>query len=177
MGKNELNVSQAVKFSRHDHMNDLQLILMYIDMGKYAEARNCILEKTGDMQRQSVLQKLCMPKTEEWIITLGWRYPALNVQLYCDITEKVDSHLTDDALVDYLEEVVLAVQSKIERYADCPVTIEVTTDKTSWSIQLIFTELYAKLPDIPEHSSQLTVEVHGEPDQWTFTVSGQLGGL
>ncbi|PID21403.1 hypothetical protein CSV61_09245 [Sporosarcina sp. P3] len=177
MGKNELNVSQAVRFSRHDHMNDLQLILMNLDMGKYTEARNCILEKTGDMQREALLQKLSMPLTEEWITTLGWRYPVLKVQLYCDITEKIDSSEMDRELVGYLEQVVLAVEEKIQRYADCPVTIEVTTDTASWSMQLTFTELYAKQLDIPEHSSQLTVEVHGEPDQWTFTISGQLGGL
>ena len=177
MGKNELNVSQAVNYSRHDHMNDLQLILMNIDMGKYTEARNCILEKTSDMQREALLQKLCMPLTEEWIMTLGWRYPALKLQLYCDITEKIDSSEIDEVLVDYLEQVVLAAKAEIQRYADCPVTIEVTTDTASWSIQLLFTELYAKQLDIPEHSSQLAVEVHGEPNQWTFTISGQLGGL
>lgn len=177
MGKNKLNVSQAVKYSRHDHMNDLQLVLMHIDMGNYAEAKKCILDKTGDMQRQAVLQKLCLPRTEEWITTLQWRYPALTTQLYCDITEKIDSSEIDEVLVDYLEEVVLAVKSKIQRYADCPVTIEVTTDAASWTIQLTFMELYAKQLDIPVHSSQLTVEVHSEPNQWTFTISGQLGGL
>lgn len=176
MGKNKLNVSQAVKFSRHDHMNDLQLILMHIDMGNPAEAKKCILDRTGDMQRQSALQKLGLPCTEEWIMTLQWRYPALVTQLYCEITEKVDSNEIDDVLVDYLEDVIVAVQSKIRRYADCPVTIEVTTDAAFWSIQLTFMELYAKQLDIPEHSSQLTVEVHSEPNQWTFTISGQLGG-
>lgn len=177
MVKNRLNVSQAVKFSRYDHMNDLQLILMNMDMGKYAEARNCILERTADMQRESMLQRLCLPRTEEWITTLAWRYPVFGVELYCEIEEKIDSSELDDELAGYLEQVVQAVMAKIERYADCPVAIEVVTDAASWSIQLTFNELHSEQVDIPEHSSRLAVEVHGEPNQWTFTISGQLGGL
>ncbi|MDV6377210.1 Spo0B domain-containing protein [Sporosarcina sp. GW1-11] len=176
MGKNELNVSQAVKFSRHDHMNDLQLLLMYIDMGKYTEAKNCILEKTADMQRQALLQKLCLPYTEEWLTTLEWRYPVLTVELYCDIVSKIDSSDLDVVLVNYLENLVQMVIPKIERYANCAVTIEVVTEETSWFIQLTFSEVCIKQLDIPENSSQFTVEVHGESNQWTITIGGQLGG-
>ncbi|AXH99296.1 hypothetical protein DV702_05800 [Sporosarcina sp. PTS2304] len=177
MGKNELNVSQVVKFSRHDHMNDLQLVLMYIDMGKYAEAKNCILEKTANMQRQAMLQKLCLPDTEEWLMTLPWRYPVLTVELFCDIALKIDSVELDQVLVDYLESLVELVIPKIERYTNCAVMISVTTDETAWIIQLTFQELRVKQLDIPENSSQFTVEVHGESNQWTITISGQLGGL
>ena len=39
MGKKELTMAQALKFARHDFLNELQLILLYIDLGKIAEAR------------------------------------------------------------------------------------------------------------------------------------------
>ncbi|PIC64590.1 hypothetical protein CSV79_05450 [Sporosarcina sp. P13] len=177
MGMNELNVSQVVKFSRHDHMNDLQLLLMYIDLGKYTEAKNCILEKTADMQRQASLQKLRLPRTEEWLTTLEWRYSVLTVELYCDIVSKIDSSDLDQVLAVYLENLVQLVIPTIERYTNCAVAIEVVTNETSWSIQLAFSELRTKQLDIPENSSQFTVEVHEESNQWTVTIGGQLGGL
>lgn len=177
MGKNELNVSQAVKFSRHDHMNDLQLLLMYIDMGKYTEAKDCILERTDAMQRQAMLQKLCLPDTEEWLTTLAWRYPMLVVDLSCAIVSKVDSSGLDKVLVEYLENLVQMVIPKIERYTNCEVIIDVVTDESSWKIQLTFSVLRTKQLDIPENASQFTVEVHEESSHWTVTIGGLLGGL
>ncbi|WP_153732663.1 Spo0B domain-containing protein [Sporosarcina obsidiansis] len=176
MGKRELNVSDAVKYSRHDHMNDLQLLLMYLDMGKYKEAKNCILEKTADMQRQAMLQKLCMPQTEEWLTTLEWRYPVFKTQLYCDIASKLELKDMDGLLVDYLERLVRVIVPKIDLYSECQVAIEVVTTATQWSIQLTFSEISAEQLDTPVNSSQLTVEVLDEPNQWTFIISGQLGG-
>ena len=39
MRKSRLTVSEALKFSRHDFLNELQLVLMYIDLGEPSEAK------------------------------------------------------------------------------------------------------------------------------------------
>ncbi|MBY0222551.1 MULTISPECIES: Spo0B domain-containing protein [Sporosarcina] len=177
MGNIELNVSDTMRYSRHDHMNDLQLLLMYLDMGKYKEARKCILDKTAEMQQLAMLQKLCMPLTEEWLTTLDWRYPVFKSHLHCDIASKIEVQQIDEVLVDYLERLVQDVIPKIDQYAECPVEITVRTDAAGWSIQMTFSEIHAKQMNISENSSLLTVEVCAEEGQWTFIISGQLGGL
>lgn len=177
MGKKGLTVPEAVKYSRHDHMNDLQLLLMYLDLGKYEEARKCILERTADMQHQAQLQKIGLPSVEEWLTTLAWRHPVFSVRLFCDITEQVTSRKLDEVLSGYLQSVIEAVIPQIKEFAECPVTIEVVTEEDDWQIGLAFSELEAQQPNIPENPSFITVRVLNEHDQWTCVLSGKLGGL
>lgn len=177
MGKKGLTVLEAVKFSRHDHMNDLQLLLMYLDMGKYEEARRCILERTADMQQQARLQKLGLPSVEEWLTTLTWRHPIFSIQLFCDITQKAKSQQLDEVLASYLQSITETVIPHINQFAECPVTIEVVTEENDWQIRLAFSEIEAQRLNIPEHPSLFSVRVLNEHDQWTCVLSGKLGGL
>lgn len=177
MGKKGLTVPEAVKYSRHDHMNDLQLLLMYLDMGKYEEARKCILDRTADMQHQAQLQMLKLPLVEEWFTTLAWRYPVFSVQLFCDIAQNENLQQLDETLSGYLESVIEAVIPRIKEFAECPVIIEVVTGESEWRIELAFSELETQQLNIPEPPSWLSVRVLSEHDQWTCVLSGKLGGL
>lgn len=174
MGNNDLTVSQTLKFSRHDHMNELQLLLMYIDLGKPEQAKHYILERTAVLQQQAALQRLSMPETEQWLQTLNWRHPLFAADIQCRIETAVQGR-GDEAAVQFLEQLALAVEKTAERYSDCPAAIDVTANAAQWTIRLTFSNLAAQ-PDIPEHSSQLTVGVQYEPGRLTVTVSGQLGG-
>ena len=58
MGNEVLRTAKALKFARHDFLNELQLILLYIDLGKLPEAKKKILETTDDMRQLSMLEKL-----------------------------------------------------------------------------------------------------------------------
>lgn len=176
MGKNELKVSEIMKFSRHDHMNDMQLLLMYLDMGKYQEAKECILEKTSEMQQFAMLQRLGLPNTEEWLMTLDWKYPVFISRLHCDIASEVSVPKIDAILVDYLENLVETVMPNIDQYAECTVMIDVVTTALAWSIKLSFSDILGISLHNTENSSLLTVEILDEKDQWTVILSGKLGG-
>lgn len=166
-----------MKFSRHDHMNDMQLLLMYLDMGKYQEAKECILEKTSEMQQFAMLQRLGLPNTEEWLMTLDWKYPVFISRLHCDIASEVSLPNIDAILVNYLESLVKNVMPRIDHHAECTVMIDVVTTVLTWSIQLSFSSIQGVSLHDAENSSLLTIEVLDEQDQWTVILSGKLGGL
>ena len=46
MGNSKLTTAKALKFARHDFLNELQLVLLYIDLDKLPEAKQKILEAT-----------------------------------------------------------------------------------------------------------------------------------
>ncbi|GKV65725.1 MULTISPECIES: Spo0B domain-containing protein [Sporosarcina] len=177
MGKNELKISEIMKFSRHDHMNDMQLLLMYLDMGKYQEAKECILEKTSEMQQFAMLQRLGLPKTEEWLMMLDWKYPVFNSRLCCDIASEVTLPRIDAMLVGYLESLVKTVMSSIDQYAECTVMINVVITALTWSIQLSFSDIQGVSFHAAEDSDLLTIEILNESEQCTVILSGKLGGL
>ena len=45
-GTVKLTTAEALKFARHDFLNELQLVLLYIDLDKLPEAKQKILETT-----------------------------------------------------------------------------------------------------------------------------------
>ena len=51
MGNDKLTMIKALKFARHDFLNELQLILLYIDLGKLPEARQKLLDTTERMRQ------------------------------------------------------------------------------------------------------------------------------
>ncbi len=47
MGNSKLTMAEALKFARHDFLNELQLVLLYIDLDKLPEAKQKILDSDG----------------------------------------------------------------------------------------------------------------------------------
>ncbi len=76
MGNDKLTMAEALKFARHDFLNELQLILLYIDLGKLPEAKQKILETTDADAQVAMLEKLGLPAVETWLITFDWIYSA-----------------------------------------------------------------------------------------------------
>ena len=86
MGTEKLTIGKALKFARHDFLNELQLMLLYMDLGKYAEARkNDYWKQRNVMHHTSMLEKLRLPETEIWLRTFEWRHTAFSKKLQCDI--------------------------------------------------------------------------------------------
>ena len=74
MGNDKLTLVQALKFARHDFLNELQLILLYIDLGKLPEAKQKIMDTTDAMRQVAMLEKLGLPAVETWLVTFDWIY-------------------------------------------------------------------------------------------------------
>ena len=64
MEKEQLTITKALKFARHDFLNKLQIVLMHIDLDNVQEARKTILNATDEMRQLSRLELLGLPKRQ-----------------------------------------------------------------------------------------------------------------
>lgn len=172
MGPENLTISKALKFARHDFLNELQLMLLYMDLGKMPEARRTLLEATERMHHTSMLEKLRMPETEVWLSTFEWRHTVFSKKLQCDIIAG-NRNVNDSALANFLEGLIGNVQESVDPMDEYIVHIAVNATDTDWSIQLIIEGTLTGSITIPQTDGGFEVSGDLQDKQWTFTVSGQ----
>ena len=85
MGNNKLTTAEALKFARHDFLNELQLVLLYIDLEKLPEAKQKILEATNRMREVALLERLGLPAVETWLTTFEWLYGTFSKTMTCTL--------------------------------------------------------------------------------------------
>lgn len=125
MERKKLTVNETLRFANHDFLNDLQIISMNLQLGKVEEALQWIRRLSEQSQKSSMLHKLPLPLTIEWLLTAKWRYPEFHfsISCHCDQIEKVALHdNVDMQLATYLEETIMQLQKSIdpiqEQYVD-----------------------------------------------------------
>ena len=104
MGNNKLTTAQALKFARHDFLNELQLILLYIDLDKLPEAKQKIVDTTIHMQQAAMLERPGLPAVETWLVTFDWLYGAFSATMTCTIATGIRD-ADDESVAAYLEHV------------------------------------------------------------------------
>lgn len=167
-----LEMLEALKFARHDFLNELQLILLYLDLDKEAEARAKILEYTKSMRQFAMLERLRLPKLESWLMTFSWRYSSFTTQLSSDIVAG-NRASEEDIVVDYLNQVMADVEKAINPMVDYELNLTVTATTESWSVTIRLDGALEKKPAIPHILSDYSAEENVSTEQWTFTISGQ----
>lgn len=174
MESEDLTIGKALKFARHDFLNDLQLMLLYMDLGKMPEARNTLLETTERMRHLSMLEKLRLPKTEIWISTFEWRHTAFSKKLQCDIIAG-DRTANDEVIADYLERLIGIVGESVDPMDEYIVHIIVKATEEQWSLQLTIegTLSFTESPNLPHMDEGFEVSGVLQDKQWTFTLSGR----
>ena len=171
MRKSELTVSEALKFSRHDFLNELQLVLMYIDLGEPIQAKKAIQNATNKLRQLSILSKLGLPATERWISTFSWIYSAFETKIYCEIESgiwKVD----DLAIASYLNRVFSDVEGILEATSEYQASIEVRASKTNWSIDITVSGALNEKPQVPKAENGFFVKETILDNLWKLTLSG-----
>ncbi|MBZ5201228.1 Spo0B domain-containing protein [Planomicrobium chinense] len=90
--KETKTVAQSLRHARHDFLNELQLINMYLDLGRQEEAQAIIRSHAEAAMHLSRLSGLKMPMTEEWLLLSKWQHPEFHFRVEClatkGITEK-----------------------------------------------------------------------------------------
>jgi len=174
MKSEDLTIGKALKFARHDFLNELQLMLLYMDLGKMPEARNTLLEATERMRHISMLEKLRLPKTEIWLSTFEWRHTAFSKKLKCDIIAG-NRTANDDAVAEYLEHLIGIVKEAIDPMDDYIVHITVKANENRWSLQLTIEGplSFTESPTLPQMEGGFEVSGVLQDKQWTFTLSGR----
>lgn len=169
--KKQLSVAETLKFARHDFLNELQLILMYIDLGNMQEAKNTIFNATVRMRQTASLEKLGLPNTAIWLSTFSWRFPSFETTMNCDVQHAVGQD--DELLVNYLEEVFQEAAKRLDRSAAYELRIDVHSSKTDWFIEFSLNGPAGNLRPAPAAEGMFSVDESISQHQWTFTIRGQ----
>lgn len=172
MRKEQLNMSKALKFARHDFLNELQLVLMYIDLGKVPEAKKAIQNATEGIRQLSILDRLGLPETEKWISTFGWMYNAFRTTLVCDITPGI-READDLSVVSYLDRIFGDVAEILDATSDYEAHFDVRASSLGWSIHITVNGAMHGKPPVPETGKDFLVEEAVSTNEWTFTISGR----
>lgn len=172
MANKQLTVAEVLKFTQHDFLNKLQLILMNIDFDNVSEARQAVMNATEEIRHQSRLAQLGLPETAQWLVSFGWLYPAFQETLTC--TCKAGTRTTDDQeVVAFLNSVFSEVEKTLDATIEYSTDIDVISTSTEWAITMTISgdgigQRQALKPD-----TSFKVEETHERNLWTFTISGQ----
>lgn len=111
------SVNEALRYARHDFLNQLQLIKMNIDLARLDDAKAAIDHYTAEVKEIYALSNLKMPLTCEWLQTANWRFPGFQVQVTSQID--TDSQPTLDSQVhDVLERATVLLHSKLDPFTE-----------------------------------------------------------
>lgn len=172
MEKEQLTITKALNFARHDFLNKLQIVLMHIDLDNVADARKTILNVTDEMRQLSRLELLGLPETAKWLITFGWLYPAYQKTLTC--MTKPGMRLADDVeIAAYLERLFQGVGELLNPAVEYEAHIEVNSSSTDWSIKISISGAMLEPYRPLETRASFVVEETNSHNLWTFTLSGQ----
>lgn len=105
----EEQVIQLLRHYRHDWLNELQLIMGYVQMGKLDKAQEKIKQAVAHAEVDRKIQSIPMPKTALWITKFGWCYT--NLELTYEIEVKQTVNACDQSTVRHLEEAMDCILS------------------------------------------------------------------
>lgn len=172
LGNELLTMAKALKFARHDFLNELQLILLYIDLGKFPEAKKKILETTDKMHQISMLDRLGLPETEIWLATFAWKYNSFAATITCDVVSGTRK-TQDSTVAAYLRRVFDQVANAIDAGYEYETTIEVHATATDWCITFKIKGDMSNMQPIPRAEGDMIAEEALSSHHWTFTIRGR----
>lgn len=174
MGKSELTVRDAMKFARHDFLNELQLILMHMDLNNVPEARRKLLDATERMRIDSQISGLDMPALETWLLTFDWNYIAFSKVVKTSMVPGKSARKADGrAIVEVLDGVCQQLVDGADPYADCEVNIFVKTTSDEWEVSLSLPGQTAPIVWNDVYEKDWTAKLSVDNEYWTFTFRGQ----
>lgn len=172
MAKSEITMLDALKFTRHDFLNELQIILMHIDLDNAAEAKEKILLVTDELKQYAQLGKMGSPALEKWLTTFEWSYPSFRQTLKCDLKSRIQFS-QEYELITFLDNLFDEVTEVIQLVSEYDVHFKLTASNEEWSLQII---LEGELPVrevLTEPIQTIFVEKTISHNLWTFTIRGQ----
>ncbi|MDS9471317.1 Spo0B domain-containing protein [Sporosarcina pasteurii] len=172
MKEEQLTIAQALKFTRHDFLNDLQIILMNIDLGNTERAKKTILATTNKMKQHALLSSLSLPKTEIWLATFEWIHTSFDKLLTCHVKAPI-TNVSDDDLVSSLQKLIKQVENVLDPFSEYEAHFDILSVKEEWVIKLSVTGKLPKLEAKCSEDKNFTIEEQFKENLWTFTVRGR----
>ena len=127
------SVNEALRFARHDFLNQLQLIKMNIDLVRLEEAKAAIDHYTDEVKAFYELSKLNLPLTSEWLQTANWRFSGFQVSITSHIETNCNPNL-DMHIRDVLEQATMMLHSTLNPFIEQLLTIHILNVPSSFKM-------------------------------------------
>ena len=138
MTGSKLSVTEALRYANHDFLNHLHLIQMNLDLGRVDDAKKVIFEQSEHCKMLSNINRLQLPNTMEWLHTVQWRFPAIQLQMDSDVNAPVESKY-DEAITQYLENTIIHVYDTLDPYEEHKLQLSIETKENKWNISFHLT--------------------------------------
>lgn len=169
MYRQRLTVTEALRFANHDFLNDLQLIQMNIDLSRTEDAKKIIGQITEQCRNNSHLSKLQMPQLQEWLLTVKWRFNALQCTISSNVEASSAMHL-DAEIVQYLENTMIHVYDQFDPYSEQTLDIHIESTKDHFQLMVHFNGHFQMAPFHAAHH-QLNVQTYEQTNtSWKYAI-------
>ena len=127
------SVNEALRFARHDFLNQLQLIKMNIDLERLDEAKEVINHYTTEVKAFYELSKLSLPLTSEWLQTVNWRFAGFQVKISSHI-ETTCNALLDTSIRDVLEQAIKLLHTQLSPFTEQQLHIHIVCTQSEFKL-------------------------------------------
>lgn len=156
MTEKPFSVNEALRFARHDFLNQLQLIKMNIDLARLEEAKSAIDHYTEEVKSFYELSKLDLPLTFEWLQTANWRFPAFQVNITSHIEIKCNP-LLDVKILDVLEEATKLLHKGLNPFTEQELHIQIVCTTSEFKLTFEASGEWEPLKQEISHAKQVTL--------------------
>jgi stage 0 sporulation protein B (sporulation initiation phosphotransferase) len=170
--KEEITVAQSLRHARHVFLNELQLIQMYLDLGRTADIQAMIRSHAEAAVQSNRLYALGLKETEEWLLLSKMRFPMMICELECQ-AEEAPGHL-DSEFAGMLETLALSVQEREDPFTeiDCCLRFFSGKGRFTMAVELDGEWTDIELPAIPG----LNVRKECKSGRMLITATAQMEG-
>ncbi|WKA60022.1 Spo0B domain-containing protein [Planococcus shenhongbingii] len=170
--KEMTTVAQSLRHARHDFLNELQLINMYLDLGRQEEAQAIIRSHAEAAVHLSRLAGLKMPLTEEWLLLAKWQHPEFHFHVEC-LAHRAPVEL-DAAFTRLLELFVATALPQMDPYAEHECCVRLANEEESLMMEITLNGNWTEI-EFPEVSGLYAVK-ECDSDSMKLTVRAQMEG-
>ncbi|MGL4523215.1 MAG: Spo0B C-terminal domain-containing protein [Bacilli bacterium] len=136
-------VTEVLRHSRHDMLNQLQLVKGYMELGNHERVKEIIDEIVFDAHQETKLSNLKMPRTAELFMTFNWGVHHYKLE-YEVLFERMDLTRSDDVVYKWCESFLQAVDVSADLF--CENMLSITIDGNEEDACFIF-DFSGKLKD------------------------------
>ncbi|MFD3449539.1 Spo0B C-terminal domain-containing protein [Microbacteriaceae bacterium 4G12] len=124
---NKWTIVDALRHSRHDWLNRLQLIKANLSLGNVERVQELIDEFVGEAQQEARLMSLGMPLFSELLLTYGWEGFSCHLE-YEVLGEIQDLSHFDEALYTWAKSFCATLHSALHVYTENHLCITITCE-------------------------------------------------
>lgn len=129
----EMSIPDVIRHMNHDFLNKLNLIQMYMELGKIDECKNVIHKFSRESKILSNIHQIKCPKLIKWIDTFSFCYPTIQLELESNVNCPIPVEF-DERLANYLQQTILHVYENFDPFEEQHLTLFVESKENDFQI-------------------------------------------